>query len=400
MCRCLDSSTSEGNLLTGGIGPCIYLRLQMSKVSENNRTQLLKASLVEAKKALNMTKKRAGAVSQNVFRDEYVGAKCLYIIILHRLGRSEQAMGHAEDLLELLRKGCASLPPEACDVLDGRAGILKTIWFLRSELENRHFGSSLALHISKQILYQGMLTAKKYNSESLVMWEWKSKPYLGAAHGVVGILHALLGHSDEEITILESKLPRVRDVILQAIESLDNCCDNSENLRKKLNDEDDPEVINMVHGAPGHCLLLAKASIAFPDRRKEFLLRATKLADSALRPGRINNASVGLMRGVTGIGYIFLALAQIDLKNASTWVSKAESIAHSAVDQLDSLIPNSGRPYSLFEGIGGLASLLFDLLHPESACFPLYDAAVMGSRELAIVAGESTQGITPSHAAI
>jgi len=399
MSRCLDNSTAEGNLLNGGIGPCIYLRLQMSKVSENNRTQLLKASLVEAEKALKMAKKRAGALSQNIFTDEYVDAKCLYIILLHRLGRSNQVIGHAEDLLGLLHKGCASLPPEACDVLDGRAGVLKTIWFLRSELESPRFGRSLVLHISKHILYQGMLTAQKYNSESLVMWEWKSKPYLGAAHGVVGILDALLGHSEEEMTILESVLPRVRDVILQAIESLDRCCDDSGNLRKKLNDEDDNEVISMVHGSPGHCLLLAKASIAFPERRKEFLLRATRLADSTLRAGRINSANSGLMRGVSGIGYIFLALAQIDLENASKWLSKAESLAHDAVDQLDSLILNSRRPYSLFEGIGGLASLLFDLLHPESACFPFYDAP-KSSKKVGISTREPTNGITPSQATI
>ncbi|CAJ1934762.1 unnamed protein product [Cylindrotheca closterium] len=395
MSRCLDNSTAEGNLLNGGLGPCIYLRLQMSKASENNRTQLLKASLVEAEKALKVAKGRAGAVSQNMFNDEYIGAKCFYIILLHRLGRPNKALWHAEDLLELLRKGCESLPPEACGVLDGRAGVLKTIWFLRSELESPGFGHNLALHISKQIMYQGMLTAQKYKSESLVMWEWKSKPYLGSAHGVVGIIDALLGHSDEEMSILESMLPRVRDVILQAIESLDSCCDDSGNLRKKLNDEDDNDLTNMVHGSPGYCLLLAKASLAFPKKRKEFVLRATRLADSTLRPalqpGRINNANGGLMRGVSGIGYIFLALAQIDYENASKWISKAESIAHHAVDQLDSLISNSRRPYSLFEGIGGLASLLIDLLHPEAACFPFYDV----SKRLEISSAVSTNGIQP-----
>ena len=44
-----------------------------------------------------------------------------------------------------------------------------------------------------------------------------------------------------------------------------------------------------------------------------------------------------------------------------------------AIDNFDDLAPIPDRPYSLFEGMAGLVTLLLDLQDPENAMFPCFE---------------------------
>jgi hypothetical protein len=172
MDKCLQNTDSGGSLLTGGLGVRVFLRLKMSQTHPQEKTNTLKAALIEAEAALEMTKNRTETFRASIFTGEYVGAKSLYAATLYQLNRMDEAFDHALELLEKLEDACAKLPAEECDVMNGRAGALKTIWFLRQELNDPSFGRDFVLRTSQQILIQGMVTARKRNSESLLMWEF------------------------------------------------------------------------------------------------------------------------------------------------------------------------------------------------------------------------------------
>jgi hypothetical protein len=320
---------------------------------------------------LTAAEKRRGPFHVSLFTGEFVGAKCLLSAILYKLGKKDEAYYHAGGLIATLEEACLDLPPSDCEVMYGRAGALQAIWFLRQELEDPTIGRNFSLATSQAILIEGLKNGREHETESLLMWKWREKAFLGASHGAVGILHSLLGHSEEEWTFLEDALPRVKDVVRQAIDSLQGLRHPSGNLRATLDGFEEDKYTDWSHGSPGYCLLLVKAAEVFHDIR--YLEHAKDMAERVLWPRRVQRKGLGLIRGISGIAYVFLALARADRPNAEMWRARAEHYALAAADDLRDLLTQSNRPYSLCEGLGGLVSLLMDLGYMETAHFPFYE---------------------------
>lgn len=85
-----------------------------------------------------------------------------------------------------------SLPDE---ILYGRAGCLHSLLFIRKYAEdqsNKHLISSIA----KAIVQSGKRFSDQCKSEGNaappLMYKWHEKKYLGAAHGMAGIIYILL----------------------------------------------------------------------------------------------------------------------------------------------------------------------------------------------------------------
>lgn len=85
---------------------------------------------------------------------------------------------------------------------------------------------------------------------------------------------------------------------------------------------------------------------------------------------------VGICHGISGNAYVFLTLYQLTKKEEFFYRSKA--FASFLLDRSHKLI-SSGEmhggdaPYSLFEGLGGVAYLFLDMLQPTEAKFPAYE---------------------------
>ena len=57
------------------------------------------------------------------------------------------------------------------------------------------------------------------------------------------------------------------------------------------------------------------------------------------------------------------------------WLNWAHHFANFAVENLNTLGSIPDRPYSLYEGVGGLICLLDDLKHPNNnSVFPCFDS--------------------------
>lgn len=84
---------------------------------------------------------------------------------------------------------------------------------------------------------------------------------------------------------------------------------------------------------------------------------------------------VGLCHGISGNAFVFLALARADEEGRLGWLAMAHAFERFGLEHLMDLKDNPDIPCSLFEGIGGLASLLHSLaatdLPSRVGSFPL-----------------------------
>jgi hypothetical protein len=133
-----------------------------------------------------------------------IGALALQTVFLHLLSRSPNEDGDVKTSVnELLRVGSriiieGKLDKNECEVLYGRCGYLHAILFIRKNLSLPTFGQDIALTIIDQIITTGTRNAASAKIENddhhdlPLLWVWHGKVYLGACHGISGILYTLL----------------------------------------------------------------------------------------------------------------------------------------------------------------------------------------------------------------
>lgn len=79
---------------------------------------------------------------------------------------------------------------------------------------------------------------------------------------------------------------------------------------------------------------------------------------------------------MSGNAYVFLALYRLTGK--IEYLYKAKAFACFLLDKGEALISKGimhggDRPFSLFEGLGGMAYLFLDMVSPTGARFPAYE---------------------------
>ena len=110
----------------------------------------------------------------------------------------------------------------------------------------------------------------------------------------------------------------------------------------------------------------------FGDR--EFLQAAADAAEVVWNRGLLKR--VGICHGISGNTYVFLSLYQ--MTGNIQYLYRAKAFASFLLDRAHKLISagemhGGDSPYSLFEGIGGMAYLFLDMIDPSKARFPAYD---------------------------
>ncbi|KAK9044003.1 hypothetical protein V6N11_072326 [Hibiscus sabdariffa] len=121
-------------------------------------------------------------------------------------------------------------------------------------------------------------------------------------------------------------------------------------------------------------LLYGRAGAAEVFGDDEFLEAAMDAAEVVWNRGLLKR--VGICHGVSGNAYVFLSLYR---KTGNVeFLYRAKAFACFLLDQAHKLIPKGemhggDSPYSLFEGIGGMAYLFLDMIEPLSSRFPAYE---------------------------
>ncbi|KAL7495214.1 hypothetical protein ACHAWT_006933 [Skeletonema menzelii] len=275
------------------------------------------------------------------------------------------------------------LPLAECEVLYGRCGYLKALKFIQTEIGDVCFGRDIAREIIQQVWKEGRQDAVDSDAIHIplpLMWRWKNKMYLGACHGVTGILHTLLDFHDVLATVDANALKLVDKTVTQLSK---NMCTESGNLASSISSSGSAKksdtLVQWCHGAPGHVLLLTQ--MGRKNRNQTYLEVAKGLTASVIQPRGLLCKGVGLCHGIAGNAFCFLSLAnavhELEIEsNTSGEINASYQYANFALDHFDELKAVPDRPCSLYEGMAGLSCLLLALIEGgrgPSSKFPLYE---------------------------
>lgn len=249
------------------------------------------------------------------------------------------------------------------ELLHGRAGFLYASLFINKYLGPETISSEI-LDPVVEAIFAGGRAGSSDNPDCPLMYRWHGTRYLGAAHGLAGILQVLLHfqHSVDDLACLQGA---IKYMIHTRFGHSGNYPSNEGNPRDRL--------VQWSHGAGGVGIMLCKAAQVFPDDR-EIYEAAIEAGETVWKRGL--NHKVGLSDGTAGNAYTFLSLYR--LTNEKIYLERAKAFADFSYRNAAKLMTcnetsSSESTHSLFQGLAGLACLCFDLVSPLDARFPGFE---------------------------
>nr|CAD7424703.1 unnamed protein product [Timema monikensis] len=224
----------------------------------------------------------------------------------------------------------------------GISGILYMLLLLVSNndkyLENTLNCVGGVLQVTSAILQSGRNLAHKEKIKVPLMYRWYGEYYVGAAHGISGILYTLL--------LAKKYLSQTElDTLLRpTIDYLQGIRYPSKNFPSSLNSDSD-RLVHWCHGAPGAVYLFTEAYKVFGD--DQYMQTALDCGEVVWKRGLLAKG-YSICHGVSGNAYTFLHLYQVtgDLKHLHRACQFADWCFTYGKHQTQ--IPD--RPLSLFEG--------------------------------------------------
>lgn len=249
---------------------------------------------------------------------------------------------------------------EPDELLYGRAGYLYALLYIRSNVSEESIDRTLMKSLVHSILKSGERLAARIDCGSPLMYEWHDSLYMGAAHGLAGILTLLL---EAREFLGESGIAKVKGAI-------DFCMAQkfpSGNYPSSLGSTSD-KLVHWCHGAPGFLFLFARAYEVYGC--DQYLQEARSCNDVIWERGLLKKG-YGLCHGVAGNAYCFLRLYK--LTQEERYLYRASRFAEFCCAHGKHGCRVADRPYSLFEGLAGTIHLLLDLPQPHRSKFPGFE---------------------------
>ncbi|CEL93589.1 unnamed protein product [Vitrella brassicaformis CCMP3155] len=258
--------------------------------------------------------------------------------------------------------------------LYGRAGFLVGLILIKQRLSsigiNRTVGEvDTAVHqVAERMLVSGRHYASRHRSRSPLMYAWQGDEYLGAAHGVMGILYVLM-HVDSLMGGTQGAKTGAKRDIRMALEYLLSLETAHHNWPAVVGETAD-HLVHFCHGAPGAILMFVKAYQVYGDVR--YLRAAERAGECVWRYGLLRKGP-GTCHGIAGNGYVLLTLFRCTRHRK--WLHRAcEFAGFMFTDEARQGSRTPDNPFSLYEGVAGSVCFLQDVTHDvESARFPLFE---------------------------
>ncbi|KAJ8764656.1 hypothetical protein K2173_007743 [Erythroxylum novogranatense] len=358
-------------LYTGALGT-VYLLFKAYQVTKNQNDLKLCSEIV---KACETASRNSGRVT---FLCGRAGVCALGAVVAKHVGDQSLSDHYLAQFKEI--RLSSDLPHE---LLYGRVGYLWACSFLNHHIGQDTIPYSHRRAVTDEIIKAGRRLARK--GRSPLMYEWHGKKYWGAAHGLAGIMYVLM-----DMGLKPDEMEDVKDTLRYMISNRFP----SGNYPSSEGSESD-RLVHWCHGAPGVALTLVKAAqVTVSDLRialsidwkkqmddgdkvfgdKEFLQAAADAGEVVWNRGLLKR--VGICHGISGNAYVFLSLYRLTGKVEYLYRTKA--FASFLLDRAQKLILEGKMhggdcPYSMFEGVAGMAYLFLDMIEPSHARFPAYE---------------------------
>ena len=291
-----------------------------------------------------------------------IAVSALIYNALNNHERVDELIGKITSLIPLVTKIGSEIPDE---YLYGRSGYLYSLILLRQEIPRT--SSVINDHVLRQvisaILESGKLTVSRQRGSWMppLFYYWHDSPYLGAAHGLAGILYILLVcHrllTTHELDFLVK--PTLDFMLTQRFKS--------GNTASSVGRERDL-LIHWCHGAPGVVAMYTEGYKVFKDQK---YLDAAELSGDVIWNRGLLYKGYGICHGIAGNAYAFLNIFKCtqDFKH----LHRALKFAEICLDYGNHGCCTPDCPFSLFEGMAGTIYFLFDIIEPEKSLFPAYE---------------------------
>ena len=254
------------------------------------------------------------------------------------------------------------------EILYGRSGYLYALLYIKnkaaSTISNNISDESIKM-LALSIIQQGAHYVKQTKRSVPMWWEWHDKEYIGAAHGVSGILFVLLAaraYISEEMLI--SHIKPTLDYLVSLQYPSGNFPSSISGSSAPTNDK----LLHWCHGAPGVIHLLLRAHKIWPHNEDSYLLRANRCGEAIWKRGLLKKG-YGICHGIAGNTYAFLGFWKAT--NKAKYLYQAAVFAEWSFEYSKRGCRVPDRPLSLYEGIAGAIYLLSNLLqNPSNSDFP------------------------------
>ncbi|XP_065897312.1 glutathione S-transferase LANCL1-like [Dysidea avara] len=284
------------------------------------------------------------------------GPLALNAAVQSQLEQDDKAKKMVMDLKNLfpIIKAEPSMPSE---LLYGHVGYLYALLFVNKYIPGA-VEESMIRELVQLVVSVGQAN-RLYEFHSPLMYSWHNSYYVGAAHGLAGIMTLLMMAN-------VSGLKDQMDLVKMCVDFVDSIQFPSGNYPSSLGRDVD-RLIHWCHGAPGVIYMLTTAYETFGDNK--YLEKAKQCGEVIWERGLLLKG-FGICHGVSGNAYAFLKLYQLTKHPAYLYraCKFAEWCLTGPKPPRD---PDS--PYSMFEGLAGTVYFFCDLLTPEQAGFPAFE---------------------------
>lgn len=346
----------DGTVYTGSAGLALtYLIFSL------NKNDICYDTLQEALNFVDINNLKGRRIS---FLCGDAGPLAIAAVISYKLGTKKPAtLPEYQDLVQRLINLSTLLNESPDELLYGKVGYLYALLFVNKYIsEKKGVPGNHIENVIASIVKSGKQFSKQMKCESPLLWQWHDKIYLGAAHGISGILYILL-QARSYINTTE-----IRSFIKPTLDWLLNQRFSSGNFPSSLKSSSGDRLVQWCHGAPGFISLCLLAYQVFNEEK--YLNIAIQAGEVVWERG-LCAKGYSICHGVSGNAYAFLQLYQVT-KKADYLYRACCFMEWCAVERPGTELHRPDRPASLFEGLLGRIYLAADIINPSEAKFPAF----------------------------
>ncbi|XP_033741341.1 lanC-like protein 3 [Pecten maximus] len=307
------------------------------------------------------------------------GTVAVNSLLYHTAGNESKSKKIAEKFANFAdhARPISFYPYGSDELLVGRAGYLSGALALQQKLCYKVVSEDILKHLCTVTVESGRHYSYSHKPkspkgvQSPLMYAYHGTEYLGAAHGLSGILQMLL--SFPEFYTCEDSQPAVEDVH-RAVDFMLSLEQANHNYAPAMDEvgmsrPEGEDLVHWCHGAPGVVYLFARAYKVWGEEK--YLHACVRCGELTWEKGLLRKGP-GICHGVAGSGYVFLLLYRLtgDKKHLYRALKFAEFMFTQEFKK-GARVPDC--PFSLYEGWAGAVLFLVDLIQPDKAEFPLFN---------------------------